>query len=65
MENREDRIRAKAHELWQAAGRPSNRQANDFRTEAEHLVNAEARERAFRNRPRPGVDITPDRKSVV
>jgi hypothetical protein len=56
METRDDRIRAKAHDLWEAAGRPEGR-AEDHWAEAERLVDAETREE--RERRGPGIDIAP------
>ena len=59
MENREDRIRAKAHALWEAAGHPTDRGESHYRMEAERLVDAEEREKAFQKRRRPAIDIAP------
>jgi hypothetical protein len=62
MENasdiRLDRIRAKARELWETAGRPDGR-ADDHWSEAERLIDAEDREDAQLRRRGPGVDIAP------
>ena len=40
MQSREERIRAKAHELWEAEGRPGDRAENHW-AEAERLIDAE------------------------
>jgi hypothetical protein len=58
MDSREDRIRARARELWEAAGRPEGR-AEDHWAEAERLVDAEAREEARLKQRGPGIDIAP------
>jgi len=58
MDNRDDRIRAKAHDLWEAAGRPADR-AEDHWSEAERLVDAEAREEERLKQRGPGIDIAP------
>jgi hypothetical protein len=58
MSNREDRIREKAHELWEAAGQPSGR-AEDHWAEAERLVDTEDREDQRARQRGPGIDIAP------
>ena len=58
MDSRQDRIRAKAHELWESAGRPKDR-TSDHWAEAERLVDAEAREEERLKRRGPGIDIAP------
>jgi len=40
MDNREARIRQKAHELWESAGRPDDK-ADDHWAEAERLIDKE------------------------
>ena len=56
METREDLIRAKTLELRDAAGRPQDR-PEDYRAEAERIVDAEVN--AARQRRGPGIDIAP------
>lgn len=59
MDSREDRIRAKAHDLWESAGRPSDRAAEHW-AEAERLVDAEDREvERMKQKRGPGIDIAP------
>ena len=58
MDNRDERIRAKAHDLWEAAGRPDGR-AEDHWAEAERLVEAEAHEKERKKERGPGIDIAP------
>lgn len=58
MDSREKRIRARAHDLWEAAGRPEGR-ASDHWGEAERLVDAEDREEERLKRRGPGIDIAP------
>ena len=58
MQSREDRIRAKAHELWEAEGRPGDRAENHW-TEAERLIDAEDSRRAIDIAPSPEGDIHP------
>jgi len=45
MDSREDRIRAKAHDLWEADGRPEGRDRQHW-SEAAKLVEEEEREAA-------------------
>jgi len=58
MMSREDRIRAKAHELWEADGKPKGRE-QDHWAEAERLIDAEAREDERARQRGPGIDIAP------
>ena len=58
MDSREKRIRARAHDLWETAGRPEGR-ASDHWNEAERLVDAEDREEERLKRRGPGIDIAP------
>jgi hypothetical protein len=60
MESREDRIRAKARELWEEAGRPDGR---DGRTDAHwlkaaRLIDADQHKEKTTKRG-PGIDIAP------
>jgi len=58
MNSRDERVRARAHDLWEAAGRPTGR-AEDHWAEAERLVDAEAREEERAKQRGPGIDIAP------
>jgi Protein of unknown function (DUF2934) len=64
MDNREERIRQKAHELWEQAGRPQDK-AKEHWAEAERLVDKEDHESdtdKLANEPNPrheAVDIAP------
>jgi hypothetical protein len=57
MENREDRIRAKAHALWEEAGRPGD-QADEHWFKAARLIDAE-QHKSKTDKSGPGVDIAP------
>jgi hypothetical protein len=64
MDNREERIRQKAHELWEQAGRPQDR-AEDHWSEAERLIDREDHKGdtdKLGNEPNPrheAIDIAP------
>jgi hypothetical protein len=58
MDSRDERIRARAHDLWEAAGRPDGRASAHWQ-EAERLVEAEDREEERLKRRGPGIDIAP------
>jgi Protein of unknown function (DUF2934) len=64
MDNREARIRQKAHELWEQAGRPENK-AEEHWAEAERQIDKEEHEGdtdALANEPSPrgeAIDIGP------
>jgi hypothetical protein len=64
MDNREERIRQKAHQLWEDAGRPLDK-ADDHWSEAERLVDKEDHKGdtdKLANEPSPrgeAVDIAP------
>jgi len=64
MANREERIREKAHQLWEQAGRPQNKAAEHW-AEAERLVEREDHKSdtyKLANEPSPrgeAVDIAP------
>jgi hypothetical protein len=57
MDSREDRIRAKAHELWEEAGRPEGR-ADAHWLKAARLIDADQHKEKTTKRG-PGVDIAP------
>lgn len=50
-DEREQKIRAKAYELWEAAGRPEGRETDHW-AEAERLVDAEGSSTAAPAKPR-------------
>jgi hypothetical protein len=58
VESREDRIRAKAHELWEEAGRPEG-EADDHWMKAARLIDAEQHRSKKTNKNGPGIDIAP------
>jgi hypothetical protein len=58
MESREERIRAKAHQLWEEAGRPEG-EADGHWMKAARLIDAEQHKDRKKDRPGPGVDIAP------
>jgi hypothetical protein len=64
MDNREERIRQKAHQLWEDAGRPTDK-ADAHWVEAERLIDKEDHKSdagKLSNRPSPrgeAVDIAP------
>jgi hypothetical protein len=55
MDNREARIRQKAHEIWEQAGRPANK-ADEHWSEAERRIDQEPnpRQQAVDIAPGPG-----------
>jgi hypothetical protein len=57
MENREERIRAKAHQLWEEAGRPDG-EADDHWLEAARLIDAD-QHKDKNAKTGPGIDIAP------
>jgi hypothetical protein len=57
MDDREDRIRAKAHALWVEAGRPEG-QADEHWLNAARLIDAD-QHKSKKSTARPGVDIAP------
>ena len=57
MNSREDRIRAKAQELWEEAGRPEG-QADEHWLKAARLIDAD-QHKDKQTRNGPGVDIAP------
>ncbi len=57
MDSREERIRAKAHELWEEAGRPEG-QADDHWLKAARLIDAD-QHKSKKDKNGPGVDIAP------
>lgn len=57
VESREERIRAKAHELWEEAGRPEGG-ADGHWMKVARLIDAE-RHKSKQNKSGPGVDIAP------
>jgi hypothetical protein len=58
MDNREDRIRAKAHELWVEAGRPEGR-ADEHWMNAARLIDADQHKGKQTDPRAPGIDIAP------
>jgi hypothetical protein len=59
MESREDRIRAKAHQLWEEAGRPDS-EADSHWMKAARLIDAEQhKSKDKKETTGPGVDIAP------
>ena len=58
MENREERIRVKAYELWEAQGRPDDRAENHW-AEAARLIDAEDRAKSASQTSHAAVDIAP------
>lgn len=63
MDNREERIRRKAHELWEQAGRPDHK-SHDHWSEAERQIDKEGRESGNDTPPKEpapsqGIDIGP------
>jgi hypothetical protein len=57
MDSREERIRAKAHALWEEAGRPEG-QADDHWLKAARLIDAD-QHKSKKDKTGPGVDIAP------
>jgi hypothetical protein len=57
MQSREERIRAKAHELWEEAGRPEG-EADGHWMKAARLIDAE-QHRNSKDKSGRGVDIAP------
>ena len=57
MDSREDRIRAKAHELWEEAGRPEG-EADEHWLKAARLIDADQHRRK-QDKTGPGIDIAP------
>jgi hypothetical protein len=57
MDDREDRIRAKARELWEAAGRPDG-EADEHWLKAARLIDAD-QHKSKHSKAGPGVDIAP------
>jgi len=57
MVDREDRIRAKAHQLWEEAGRPEG-ESDAHWLKAARLIDAE-QHKVKKTRTGPGVDIAP------
>jgi hypothetical protein len=57
MDSREDRIRAKAHALWEEAGRPEG-EADEHWLKAARLIDAD-QHRGKKDRTGPGIDIAP------
>lgn len=57
VESREDRIRAKARELWEEAGRPEGK-ADDHWMKAARLIDAD-QHKSKKDSRAPGVDIAP------
>jgi hypothetical protein len=57
MNDREERIRAKAHQLWEEAGRPEGG-ADDHWMKAARLIDAD-QHKTKEDRKGPGVDIAP------
>ncbi len=55
VESREERIRAKAYELWEADGKPGDRDENHW-ADAERLIDEEDRAKETSH---AGVDIAP------
>jgi hypothetical protein len=58
MDSREDRIRAKAHELWIEAGRPEG-QHDEHWMKAARLIDADQHKEKKSVAPGLGVDIAP------
>jgi hypothetical protein len=61
MDRREERIRAKAHELWEEAGRPDGR-SDEHWMKAARLIDADQhKEKPMQDGDRrgPGIDIAP------
>jgi hypothetical protein len=56
MESRDDRIRAKAQQLWEEAGRPEGDEG--YWLKAARLIDAE-QHKSKKDKTRPGVDIAP------
>jgi hypothetical protein len=57
MEDREQRIRAKAHALWEEAGRPEG-EADEHWLKAARLIDAD-QHKSKKSKQGPGVDIAP------
>jgi len=57
MESREERIRAKAHQLWEEAGRPEGA-ADAHWIKAARLIDAD-QHKSTKQKKGPGVDIAP------
>jgi hypothetical protein len=57
MDSREERIRAKAHELWKEAGRPEGQQDEHW-MKAARLIDAD-QHKSKHDKRGPGVDIAP------
>jgi hypothetical protein len=57
MDSREDRIRAKAHELWEEAGRPEG-EADEHWVKAARLIDGE-QHKTKKDKSGPGIDIAP------
>ncbi len=58
MDNREDRIRAKALELWEEAGRPGSRDDEHW-LKAARLIDADQHKTKQKDARGPGIDIAP------
>ncbi|GAB2175935.1 DUF2934 domain-containing protein [Dongia sp. agr-C8] len=58
MDNREDRIRAKAQALWEEAGRPEGEAMDEHWMKAARLIDADQHKRKKTGKG-PGVDIAP------
>jgi len=56
MESREERIRAKAHQLWEEAGRPEG--DDGYWLKAARLIDAD-QHKSKQEKHGPGVDIAP------
>jgi hypothetical protein len=57
MDRREERIRAKAHELWVEAGRPEG-EADEHWLKAARLIDAD-QHKTKQRQTGPGIDIAP------
>ena len=58
MESREERIRAKARELWEEAGRPGSRDDEHW-MKAARLIDADQHKTKQKDEHAPGIDIAP------
>lgn len=61
MDSREDRIRAKAHELWEEAGRPDDRSDEHWMKAARLIDSDQHKEKPQDSGDKrgPGIDIAP------
>ncbi len=58
LDGREERIRAKAHELWEEAGRPEG-QHDAHWMKAARLIDADQHPTKQKDERAPGIDIAP------